>query len=98
MFYGYFENEKLIGFNTLIKNGSDLDTYLDRVFEIMNIPKETRASIPQFLNDFPYVNGGLFKDFHKAPQFTRRSRQVILECGELSWSEINPDIFGLLLH
>jgi hypothetical protein len=79
-------------------DGSDLDTYLDRVFEIMNIPKETRASIPQFLNDFPYVNGGLFKDFHKAPQFTRRSRQVILECGELSWSEINPDIFGSMIQ
>lgn len=27
LFYGYFENEKLIGFNTLIKNVSDLDTY-----------------------------------------------------------------------
>lgn len=27
LFYGYFENNKLIGFNTLIKNGSDLDTY-----------------------------------------------------------------------
>ena len=79
-------------------DGSDLDTYLDRVFEIMNIPKETRVSIPQFLNDFPYVNGGLFKDFHKAPQFTRRSRQVILECGELSWSEINPDIFGSMIQ
>lgn len=79
-------------------DGSDLDTYLDRVFEIMNITKETRPSIPQFLNDFPYVNGGLFKYFHKAPQFTRRSRQVILECGELSWSEINPDIFGSMIQ
>lgn len=79
-------------------DGSDLDTYLDRVFEIMNTPKETRGSIPQFLHDFPYVNGGLFKDFHKAPQFTRRSRQVILECGELSWSEINPDIFGSMIQ
>lgn len=79
-------------------DGSDLDTYLDRIFEIMNTPKETRGGIPQFLNDFPYVNGGLFKDFHKAPQFTRRSRQVILECGELSWSEINPDIFGSMIQ
>lgn len=79
-------------------DGNDLDTYLDKVFEIMNTPKETRGSIPQFLNDFPYVNGGLFKDFHKAPQFTRRSRQVILECGELSWSEINPDIFGSMIQ
>ena len=27
LFYGYFENEKLMGFNTLIKNGSQMDTY-----------------------------------------------------------------------
>jgi len=79
-------------------DGTDLDTCLDRMFEVMNTPFSTRGSIPQFLNDFPYVNGGLFKDFHKAPQFTRRSRQVILECGELSWSAINPDIFGSMIQ
>lgn len=27
LFYGYFDDNKLIGFNTLIKNGSDIDTY-----------------------------------------------------------------------
>jgi predicted N-acyltransferase len=27
LFYGYFINGKLIGFNTLIKNGTDMDTY-----------------------------------------------------------------------
>lgn len=27
LFYGYFLEDKLIGFNTLIKNGSDIDTY-----------------------------------------------------------------------
>ncbi len=27
LFYGYFENNKLIGFNTLIKNGTQMDTY-----------------------------------------------------------------------
>lgn len=27
LFYGYFDGEKLIGFNTLIKNGDDIDTY-----------------------------------------------------------------------
>jgi hypothetical protein len=27
MLYGYFLDEKLIGFNTLIKNGTSLDTY-----------------------------------------------------------------------
>jgi predicted N-acyltransferase len=27
LFYGYFEKDKLIGFNTLIKNGNQMDTY-----------------------------------------------------------------------
>lgn len=27
LFYGYFDNQKLIGFNTLIKNGFQMDTY-----------------------------------------------------------------------
>jgi len=27
LFYGYFKDEKLIGFNTLIKNGNQMDTY-----------------------------------------------------------------------
>lgn len=27
LFYGYFEDNKLIGFNTLIKNGNQMDTY-----------------------------------------------------------------------
>jgi hypothetical protein len=27
LFYGYFKEETLIGFNTLIKNGNDIDTY-----------------------------------------------------------------------
>ncbi|MCF8321846.1 MAG: GNAT family N-acetyltransferase [Flavobacterium sp.] len=27
LFYGYFQDEKLIGFNTLIKNGTTMDTY-----------------------------------------------------------------------
>ena len=79
-------------------DGTDLDTCLDRMFEVMNTPYGSRGNIPQFLNDFPYVNGGLFKDFHKSPKFTRRSRQVILECGELNWSAINPDIFGSMIQ
>ena len=39
-----------------------------------------------------------FKGGHKAPKFTRRSRKAILDCGELDWSEINPDIFGSMIQ
>lgn len=36
LFYGYFVGEELIGFNTLIKNGKDIDTYFlgyDEIFQ-----------------------------------------------------------------
>lgn len=39
LFYGYFHNNELIGFNTLIKNGNDIDTYFLGYDE--NYQKET---------------------------------------------------------
>lgn len=77
-------------------DGSDLHTYLDKLFEVMNTEK--RGKLPAYLEEFPYVNGGLFRDKHKAPKFTRRSRQAVIESGELDWSEINPDIFGSMIQ
>ncbi len=77
-------------------DGSDLDTYLNRLFEVLNT--EHRTNEPQYLKDFPYVNGGLFGHKYFAPQFSRRSRKMLLECGELDWSAINPDIFGSMIQ
>lgn len=79
-------------------DGSDLHIYLDRLFEVLNTPKEQRKDLPQYLNDFPYVNGGLFRHKHPSPLFTRRSRQIIIDSGELDWSAINPDIFGSMIQ
>ncbi|MGX9691285.1 class I SAM-dependent DNA methyltransferase [Achromobacter anxifer] len=77
-------------------DGSDLDEYLSRVFEVMN--QESREGIPDYL-DFPYVNGGLFADNLPIPKFSRRSRAMLIECGsDLNWSEINPDIFGSMIQ
>ena len=59
---------------------------------------KTRINIPAYLEAFPYVNGGLFKDKHKTLVFTRRSRQAIIDSGDLNWSEINPDIFGSMMQ
>jgi len=64
----------------------------------MNTPENERGNIPVFLNSFPYVNGGLFRNNHSIPQFSRKSRQVIIESGELDWSAINPDIFGSMIQ
>jgi hypothetical protein len=80
------------------QDGSDLNTYFERLFEVMNTAKDERGDIPEFLNAFPYVNGGLFRDYHLVPSFSRRSRQIIIESGELDWSAINPDIFGSMIQ
>lgn len=78
-------------------DGNDLAVYLDRLFELMNTPQR-EPFLPQHLQDFPYVNGGLFRNKHHAPVFTKRSRAVLIECGELDWAAINPDIFGSMIQ
>ena len=79
-------------------DGSDLHTYLDNLFDVMNTDGKQRKNLPAYLEAFPYVNGGLFKDTLHAPIFTRRSRQAIIDSGELDWSAINPDIFGSMIQ
>ncbi|AIJ37067.1 class I SAM-dependent DNA methyltransferase [Flavobacterium psychrophilum] len=77
-------------------NGSDVDSFLDRLFLKLNTEFDNDA--PAFLKEFPYVNGGLFNDTIKSPKFSSKARKIILECGELNWSEINPDIFGSMIQ
>ncbi|ATB68503.1 hypothetical protein SJPD1_0375 [Sulfurospirillum diekertiae] len=80
-------------------DGSDLDAYLQRLFTIFNTPNTKREpNTPAYLNAFPYVNGGLFALHVKLPTFTTRSRSLILEIGQLKWSQINPDIFGSMIQ
>ena len=80
------------------QDGSDLHTYLDKLFEVMNTAPQHRQNLPAYLEAFPYVNGGLFRNKHQAPVFTRRSRQAAIESGGLEWKDINPDIFGSMIQ
>jgi len=79
-------------------DGSDLSSYLDKMFEVMNTAPNNRNNLPAYLDAFPYVNGGLFQNKHKAPIFSRRSRQAVLDSGEQYWAAINPDIFGSMIQ
>ena len=98
---GIFETTQ---FTSAIKNhtqadGSDLNTYLDTLFEVMNTSNDNRkAELPQYLRNFPYVNGGLFRNKHFAPTFNRKSREAVLASGDLQWKDINPDIFGSMIQ
>lgn len=79
-------------------DGNDLAQYLDKLFQVLNSPDSKRINLPAYLMEFPYVNGGLFRDKQCTPMFTRRSRQAIIDAGELNWSDINPDIFGSMFQ
>tara|TARA_R110001583_G_C5671499_1_gene411262 strand:+ start:20929 stop:23646 length:2718 start_codon:yes stop_codon:yes gene_type:complete len=87
-----------IGSHTLA-DGSDLPDYLDRLFIVLNTPETARKDLPDYLAQFPYVNGGLFSDDIPSPSFSARSRRILIECGsDLDWSNINPDIFGSMIQ
>jgi len=80
-------------------DGSDVDSYLNRLFEVLNTSKENRHDLPDYLSKFEYVNGGLFADSIASPKFSTKSRKMLIECGsELDWSDINPDIFGSMIQ
>lgn len=80
-------------------DGSDLNFYLNRLFKALNQPKNQRGDIPKYLEEFPYVNGGLFKDEIPCPNFSTKSRQLLIESGDSNnWSAINPDIFGSMFQ
>lgn len=92
--------EKGIFTNTLesitIDNGEDLDIFFSKLFETLNL--ENRKNISSFLIKFPYVNGGLFKNKYDIPKFSKKSRKIIIDCGQLDWNSINPDILGSMMQ
>eukprot|EP00095_Tigriopus_kingsejongensis_P009893 snap_masked-scaffold533_size145016-processed-gene-0.2 protein:Tk09893 transcript:snap_masked-scaffold533_size145016-processed-gene-0.2-mRNA-1 annotation:"type i restriction-modification system methyltransferase subunit" len=79
-------------------DGSDLHTFLERLFTVLDTPESKRKGLPAYINDFPYVNGGLFDQTISAPVFTRKSRQAVIAAGKLQWKDINPDIFGSMFQ
>jgi type I restriction-modification system DNA methylase subunit len=80
-------------------DGSDLDVYLNRLFWVLNTPIDKRGDLPNYLNAFPYVNGGLFREEIPCPKFTSKSRQLLIDSGDSNdWSAINPDIFGSMFQ
>ena len=82
------------------EDGSDLSQFLTDLFEMLNEPDSSaiRQSKPAYLKAFPYVNGGLFKTKIPVPEFGAKARRIMLDCGVLQWSEINPDIFGSMFQ
>lgn len=84
--------------NNTKADGSDVDEFLSLLFKRLNTTDTELVDVPSYLKDFPYVNGGLFRDEIECPKFSKKARQILIDSGELDWSEINPDIFGSMIQ
>lgn len=79
------------------EDGSDLTDYLSHTFNIMDVSLRSSETL-SIIKQFPYVNGGLFSKHIQIPKMGAKARRIIIECGELNWKDINPDIFGSMIQ
>lgn len=81
-------------------DGSDLVEFFERLFWILDMEPDSygRQKETPTLSAFPYVNGGLFRDKIRIPEFNARARNILLECGRLEWNQISPVIFGSMFQ
>ena len=82
-----------------LEDGSDVGNFLDEAFDIMSTNSASiRAQKSRAISQFPYVNGGLFSVHYTVPTLGWKARRLLLECGDLNWDKINPDIFGSMIQ
>ncbi|MGP5713675.1 DNA methyltransferase [Vreelandella alkaliphila] len=86
--------------STTQEDGSDVDQFFTDLFTVLNLDDNApvRKSMATHFQEFPYVNGGLFEADEPIPEFGRKARRLLIDCGNMDWSEINPDIFGSMFQ
>ena len=82
------------------KDSSNTHEIMEEVFRAMNTDYKDRKKekLPRWVEDFPYVNGGLFSGKTEVPKFSKIARSYLLHIGNLEWKKINPDIFGSMIQ
>ncbi len=79
--------------------GQQLGPLLHQLFEVLDTPEgERSASLPEYLREFPYVNGDLFKGGLRTVAFDEAMRELLLDATRLDWGQISPAIFGSLFQ
>lgn len=91
-------HDYLAKFNDL----SQMRKALIELFKILDTPIEKRDKyLEDELNQFPYVNGGLFSNENiEIPTLTEEIRDVLLSkaSDDFDWSQISPTIFGAVFE
>jgi hypothetical protein len=92
VFQQYLENRTAI-------DGSNLGPILGKTFEVLNTPQANRqANLDDDLASLPYVNGGLFAEMTRMPDFSGSMREELLDASRLDWSLVSPAIFGSMFQ
>ena len=105
----YAEDARLFGrknvFHDYLAKYEDLTLMrenLIKLFKILDTPLDKRDPyLEDDLNQFPYVNGGLFSNENiEIPTFTKEIRDTLLSkaSDDFDWSEISPTIFGAVFE
>ena len=92
-FYNYIENSK--------EDGTDLSARLSALFDVLDMPPETRAKrklLSNELRNFTYIDGGLFADRVPVAEFDSKMRRSLLDCCNFDWNRISPAIFGAMFQ
>ena len=80
-------------------DGVDLGPWLARLFQVLNTPADQRqAKLDEDLARFPHVDGALFAESIRIPDFDAAMRQALLDAGQFDWTAISPAIFGALFQ
>lgn len=82
-------------------NPKDFRRELLDVFRVLDTKTEDRDPYDEELNQFPYVNGGLFATMNiELPTFSEEIIDIILNKSSLDfdWSDISPTIFGAVFE
>ena len=80
-------------------DGADLGPWMARLFQALNTPSDRRSrALDEDLVRFPHVNGDLFAEPLRIPDFDAAMRQALLDAGRFDWTAISPAIFGALFQ
>ena len=80
-------------------DGADLGPWMARLFQVLNtLPNHRSRALDEDLARFPHVNGDLFAEPLRIPDFDAAMRQALLDAGQFDWTAISPAIFGALFQ
>jgi len=79
-------------------DGSNIGAQLNHLFVHLDTEPSGHDRVAADLKDFPYVNGGIFRQRVTLPKVNVEFRTAVLDACDVDWSTISPAIFGSMFQ